>query len=69
MIGYINMKSEIKEYEKKQIRMAQDEDNEERLFSIIDVIFVLVDFKDFQSARNYWKVLKQEIKMQKGKAR
>ena len=56
------MRNEIKEYEKKQIRMAWDEDNEEWLFSIIDVIFVLVDSKDFQSARNYWKVLKKRLK-------
>ena len=56
------MKNAIKEYEKKQIRMAWDENNEEWLFSIVDVIFVLVDSKDFQSARNYWKVIKKRLK-------
>ena len=56
------MKNEIKEFDKKQIRVAWDENKEEWLFSIIDVIFVLVDSKDFQSARNYWKVLKKRLK-------
>ena len=56
------MKKEIKEFEKKQIRVAWDDYKEEWLFSIVDVIFVLVDSKDFQSARNYWKVLKKRLK-------
>ena len=56
------MKNHIKKYEKSQIRVAWDDNNEEWLFSIIDVVYVLIDSKDYQSARNYWKVLKKRLK-------
>ncbi len=51
----------IKLFEDKKIRVEWDADKEEWYFSIVDVIAVLTN-NDFQSARNYWKVLKHRLK-------
>lgn len=49
-------------FEKKIIRTAWNEQEEEWYFSIVDVVGVLTDATDYQSARNYWKVLKTRLK-------
>ncbi|MCL1825905.1 MAG: hypothetical protein FWG26_08220 [Betaproteobacteria bacterium] len=47
-------------FENKHIRTAWDEENEEWLFSVVDVVAILTN-NDYQTARNYWKVLKSRI--------
>mgnify|MGYP002639981702 CR=1 FL=1 len=49
-------------FEGKRIRRHYDEDKELWYFSVIDIVAVLTDQKDFQLARNYWKVLKNRLK-------
>jgi len=44
----------------KKIRTHWDEETEKWFFSIVDVVAVLTD-SDFQTARNYWKVLKHRL--------
>ena len=45
-------------FEDKKIRTAWDEEKEEWYFSVIDVVSVLTEQSNYQTARNYWKVLK-----------
>ena len=56
------MQSNPKFFEKKIIRTAWNEQEEEWYFSIVDVVGVLTEATDYQSARNYWKVLKTRLK-------
>ena len=51
----------IKIFEEKKVRTLWDSETEEWYFSIVDVVAVLTD-NDYQSARNYWKVLKNRLK-------
>src|SRR3989338_4024539 len=50
----------IKLFEDKRVRVQWDEKHEKWYFSIIDIVEVLTD-SDFQTARNYWKVLKHRL--------
>ena len=54
-------KTSIKLFEQKQVRTIWDEEKEKWYFSIVDVISVLTEQITFQSARNYWKVLKHRL--------
>src|SRR5450759_1869619 len=49
-------------FEDFEIRRVYDEKKEVWFFSVVDVIGALTDQKDFQAARNYWKVLKNRLK-------
>ena len=51
----------IKVFEEKKVRTLWDSDTEEWYFSVVDVVAVLTD-SDYQTARNYWKVLKNRLK-------
>lgn len=51
----------IKLFEEKKIRTLWDSETEEWYFSVVDVVAVLTD-SDYQTARNYWKVLKNRLK-------
>lgn len=51
-------KDAIKLFEDKLVRSVWDTEQEKWFISIIDVIEVLTNQIDYQSARNYWKVLK-----------
>lgn len=51
----------IKVFEEKKVRTLWDNETEEWYFSVVDVVAVLTD-SDYQSARNYWKVLKNRLK-------
>ncbi|MBQ8199947.1 MAG: phage antirepressor protein [Lachnospiraceae bacterium] len=53
---------QIQLFEEQQIRSAWDEEKEEWYFSIVDVVGVLTEQKDYDGARNYWKVLKIRLK-------
>ncbi len=48
-------------FEDFNIRRQYDEKNEKWYFSVVDVMQVLIQQKDYQVARNYWKVLKNRI--------
>lgn len=49
-------------FEEKKIRTLWDDEAEKWYFSIVDVVGVLVDSKDYQTARKYWNKLKQRLK-------
>jgi hypothetical protein len=50
----------LQPFEGKKIRTAWNEEKEEWYFSIVDTIAALTD-SDYQTARNYWKVLKSRL--------
>ncbi len=52
----------VQRFEDQPIRAAWDEELEEWYFSIIDVIQVLIDHSDYNTARKYWNKLKQRLK-------
>ncbi len=49
-------------FEDHKIRRVYDEKTETWLFSVVDILAVLIQQKDYQAARNYWKVLKNRLK-------
>ncbi|MBU0744481.1 MAG: hypothetical protein KKE11_03850 [Gammaproteobacteria bacterium] len=49
-------------FEDFKIRRVYDEEKEIWYFSVVDIIAALTQQKDFQLARNYWKVLKNRLK-------
>ena len=51
----------IKLFEDKKIRIVWNEEQEKYYFSVVDVVGVLVDSVDYQTARKYWKVLKGRL--------
>ena len=53
--------NKIQLFENKRIRTAWDEETQEWFLSIVDVCAVLTD-SDYQTARNYWKWLKNKLK-------
>ena len=56
------MESEkIQLFEEQQIRTAWDEENEEWYFSIVDVVGILTDAVDYNTARKYWNKVKQRL--------
>lgn len=55
------MKNDLIIFEDYKIRRLYDEETETWYFSIVDIIQVLTQQSDFQSARNYWKVLKSRL--------
>lgn len=54
------MQNEIKLFEDKNVRVLWDEEQEKWFFSIVDVVAVLTA-SEYQTARNYWKVLKHRL--------
>jgi hypothetical protein len=57
----MSKKESIQLFENKQVRTVWDTDQEKWYISIIDVIAILTEQLNFQSARNYWKVLKHRL--------
>lgn len=55
------MENTVRLYEDSKIRTAWNEAEEKWYFSIVDVIGILTDAADYQSARNYWKVTKKRL--------
>ncbi len=55
-------KDKIQLFEDKKIRTAWDEEKEEWYFSVVDVVDVLTDSVDYNTARKYWNKLKQRLK-------
>jgi len=58
----MNNNKELAIFEDYKIRRIFDEETETWYFSIIDIIQVLIQQNNYQSARNYWKVLKNRLK-------
>ena len=52
---------ELKIFEEKQIRTIWDEVQGKWYFSIVDVVNVLTDSNEYQTARKYWNKLKQRL--------
>ncbi|MCH5180665.1 MAG: phage antirepressor protein [Erysipelotrichales bacterium] len=52
--------SNIKLFDDAQIRVSWNADEEDWYFSIVDVVATLIN-SDYQTARNYWKVLKNRL--------
>ena len=57
----MNENEQLQLFEDQAIRTAWDEEKEEWYFSIVDVVAVLTDAKDYDTARNYWKVTKKRL--------
>lgn len=55
------MENKIKLFESKKIRTAWNEEEEEWYFSVVDVVEVLTDSADYQTARKYWNKLRQRL--------
>lgn len=56
------MKNDLIIFENYKIRRLYDEETETWYFSLVDIIQVLTQQPDFQTARNYWNVLKNRLK-------
>lgn len=52
----------IKVFEDKKIRTHWNAEEEDWYFSVVDVVEILTDCRDFQTARKYWNKLKQRLK-------
>ncbi|MDP1525568.1 MAG: hypothetical protein Q8M20_07145 [Rhodocyclaceae bacterium] len=48
-------------FEHHEIRRVYDENSETWLFSVIDIIQVLTQQPDYQTARKYWNKLKERL--------
>jgi len=55
------MKNDMTLFEDCQIRRVYDEDAEIWWFSVIDIVQVLTQQADYQTARKYWNKLKQRL--------
>lgn len=55
------MENKIKIFENKRVRTLWNNEKEEWYFSVVDIIGVLTD-KEYEPARNYWKVMKGRLK-------
>jgi hypothetical protein len=56
------MEEELTIFEDYEIRRVYDEESEIWYFSVVDIVQALTQQVDYQSARNYWKVLKNRLK-------
>lgn len=55
-------RSSIQLFEKSNVRAVWDDEKEKWYFSIIDIVQILTDSKDYTTARKYWNKLKQRLK-------
>jgi hypothetical protein len=55
------MKNDLAVFEGYQIRRHYDEKNETWWFSVVDIIRVLTQQPDYQTARKYWNKLKERL--------
>ena len=58
----MNNENSLKIFEDKNIRTYWDDENEKWYICIIDVVEILAQSKDYQTARKYWNKLKQRLK-------
>ena len=57
----MNEEFAIQFFEGKKVRIVWDAEKEKYYFAIVDIVQVLTDSADYQTARNYWKVLKGRL--------
>lgn len=55
-------------FEGHKIRRHYDEDSEKWYFSIVDILQVLIQQPDYQTARKYWNKLKERLKKEGSKS-
>ena len=55
------MSNNLAIFEDYKIRRHFDEKTETWFFSVVDIVQILTQQKDYQTARNYWKVLKNRL--------
>jgi hypothetical protein len=55
-------KEAVKLFEEHKVRSVWDDQNEKWYFSIVDVVAILTDAKNFLTARKYWNKLKERLK-------
>ena len=55
-------KESLQLFETKKLRTIWDDEQEKWYFAIVDVVAVLTEQNDYQTSRNYWKVLKNRLK-------
>ena len=55
-------KNSIKLFGNDKIRAVWDDEQEKWYFSVVDVVAVLTESKDYQTARKYWNKLKQRLR-------
>ncbi len=51
----------LKLFEEKKVRTVWDDKEGKWYFPVVDVVNILVECKDYQTARTYWKVLKHRM--------
>ena len=62
MANELKAQNKIQLFENSKIRSVWDSEKEKWYFSVVDVVAVLTDSIDFQTARKYWNKLKQRLK-------
>lgn len=63
-----NQNKSVVIFENFPVRREWLEKEEKWYFSVVDIMKILTDQKDFQLARNYWKVLKNRLKKEGSEA-
>ena len=58
----MSKQNKIQLFQEQQVRTHWDENQEKWLFSIIDVVAILTDQSNYQTARKYWNKLKERLK-------
>lgn len=53
--------NQIQIFNDRKVRTVWDNETEEWYFSVVDVVEVLTDAKDYQTARKYWNKLKERL--------
>jgi len=59
--GVIQLKTDMTLLEDYQIHRVYDEEAETWWFSVVDIVQVLTQQSDYQTARKYWNKLKQRL--------
>jgi len=49
-------------FEEREIRRVYDEKTETWFFSVVDIVQILTQQPDFQSARKYWNKLRERLR-------
>ena len=57
-----NKKELVAIFGDQPVRRVWDEKAEKWWFSVVDIVAVLTDQKDYQTARKYWNKLKERLK-------
>jgi hypothetical protein len=61
--GVLLMKPQPALFEEYEIRRVYDEDTETWWFSVVDIVQVLTQQADYQTARKYWNKLRSSIRV------